>query len=217
VHKDLGTEYVRFHGLLDDDMSVVLKYKPIRSSRRKADKTEEGKEHKCTFVPHQDYSDPAGPVINVSSTQECCDACYDVPTGLPEPCIAAVYTPEGQCYTKLNTARPQSKPNRNISACITSRTPPKGFMYSFVNIFNVFDFLRSIDMRPVVELSFMPSLLASNPNMTGFWYRGGHSHPRDFGEWRDFMSSLTTALVGRYGLEEVKQWYFEVWNEPNCG
>eukprot|EP00911_Craspedida_sp_UC1_P001088 UC1_evm1s814 len=30
VRRDLGTEYVRFHGLLDDDMSVVLHEHPIR-------------------------------------------------------------------------------------------------------------------------------------------------------------------------------------------
>jgi xylan 1,4-beta-xylosidase len=90
-------------------------------------------------------------------------------------------------------------------------------MFSFVNIFRVFDFLLSIDMKPVVELSFMPSLLATDPTEVGFWYRGGHSPPKDFNEWRSLISELTTALIDRYGLAEIKSWYFEVWNEPNCG
>ncbi len=211
VHNDLGTEYVRFHGLLDDDMSVVLKQR-FRSDEQ----LEPCSQHTCTFVPHQDYADPAGPVFNASSEQECCDICYNAPTGLPEPCIAAVYS-HGRCYTKLNSGSPVSKPDDNISACVTNRTPPKGFTYSWVNIFKVFDFLQSIEIRPVVELSFMPSLLASDPNQTGFWYRGGHSHPKNFDDWQDFIYALGTALVSRYGLDEVKQWYFEVWNEPNCG
>ena len=34
-------------------------------------------------------------------------------------------------------------------------------IYSFFNTDQVFDFLRSIDMRPFVELSFMPLTLSS--------------------------------------------------------
>lgn len=171
VQRDLGTEFVRFHGLLDDDMSVVLEYKTIHSDD---DIGAEGAAQmavskNCTFKPHVDYADPAGPVVNVSSQAECCAACYNTPTGLPQPCVAAVYTDGGQCYTKLSTSHPVSKPNVGVTACVTDRPSPKGFMYSWVNVFKVFDFLRSINMRPVVELSFMPSLLASDPTSVGFW------------------------------------------------
>ena len=31
MHQDLGTEYVRFHGLLDDDMSVVINKRRSRA------------------------------------------------------------------------------------------------------------------------------------------------------------------------------------------
>lgn len=92
-----------------------------------------------------------------------------------------------------------------------------GNRYSFVNIFSVFDFLLSIDVRPIVELSFMPSLLAQDPDATVFYYRGGISAPADYDEWTDLISTLTKALIERYGLEEVASWFFEVWNEPNCG
>lgn len=205
VRQDIGTEYVRFHGLLDDDMSVVLKYKRIRSE---ADT--------CEFVEHQDYQDAAyGPAVDAASKEECCKACYA--SSGPNPCIAAVWTDDGKCYTKVNNAEPVSKPSRNITACVTSRRSPGKYTYSFVNIFSVFDFIRSIGMRPVVELSFMPELMASDPNNTGFHYKGGHSPPTDWGEWRDLIQALSSALIDRYGLDEVKQWYFEVWNEPNCG
>jgi hypothetical protein len=36
-----------------------------------------------------------------------------------------------------------------------------GLLFSFFNIDRVFDFLLSIGMQPLVELSFMPDLLAS--------------------------------------------------------
>ena len=116
------------------------------------------------------------------------------------------------------------------------KSPPSGgkgnYEYSWSNIFTVFDFLRSIDMRPIVEVSFMPELLAEYTNKTVFHYKGilsppkrfpaeafprrSVSPPKRFADWRDFMTSFGTALIERYGLEEVKQWYFEVWNEPNC-
>ena len=35
------------------------------------------------------------------------------------------------------------------------------------------------------------------------------------GKWGDLISHFAQHLVDRYGIEEVSQWYFEVWNEPN--
>jgi xylan 1,4-beta-xylosidase len=100
---------------------------------------------------------------------------------------------------------------------VTNRPRPRGYAYSFVNIFSVFDFLVSLGVKPIVEVSFMPSLLASDPDNNNFWYRGGKSKPKDYKDWRDLISALTEALVERYGLSEVESWRFEVWNEPNCG
>ncbi len=25
------------------------------------------------------------------------------------------------------------------------------------------------------------------------------------------------TYIHRYGLDEIRQWHFETWNEPNCG
>ena len=33
--------------------------------------------------------------------------------------------------------------------------------------------------------------------------------------WDDLMTHFAQHLVDRYGIDEVSQWYFEVWNEPN--
>ena len=220
VHNEIGTKYVRFHGLLDDDMSVVIKTSNIPTKPKPNmwnGTTSTDSHNNCTFIPHRDYGDPAGPVVNASTQQECCEACYTVPTGLPKPCIAAVWTPSGQCYTKLSTAHPVEKNNSGIVACVSDRPSPKGYQFSFINIFRVFDFLLSIEMKPIVEISFMPSLLSNDSADVGFWYRGGRSPPKDFAEWRSLITALTEALVDRYGLAEIQSWFFEVWNEPNCG
>jgi hypothetical protein len=206
VHDDLGTEFVRFHGLLDDDMSVVIPSAPVLAPTPT---------HNCTFVAHRDYSDPAGPVLDATSAQECCTLCYEASTGLPQPCIAAVFA-AGKCYTKLAANHPYDVPGGAQTACVTSRPSPAGFSFSFTNIFRVFDFIVSIGMRPLVELSFMPSLLATDPSDVGFWYRGGHSPPKRWDDWTLLLTELVRALELRYGAEEVRSWYFEVWNEPNC-
>ena len=86
--------------------------------------------------------------------------------------------------------------------------------YSFFNADQIFDFLLSIGMKPFVELSFMPEALASG-DKTVFHYRANVSPPKDYAGWAVLIGKLVTHWVERYGLGEVRQWFFEVWNEPN--
>ena len=86
--------------------------------------------------------------------------------------------------------------------------------YNFTLIDSIFDFLLSIGMKPFIELSFMPSALASTGKEL-FAYRGNISIPRSYDEWDGMIEKLTAHLVERYGLNEVRMWFFEVWNEPN--
>src|SRR4051812_19600694 len=55
-------------------------------------------------------------------------------------------------------------------------------LYSFFNADLIFDFLLSIGMKPFVELSFMPTALASG-HTTVFHYRGNVTPPHDYKEW----------------------------------
>ena len=87
-------------------------------------------------------------------------------------------------------------------------------LYSFFNADRIFDFLLSIGMRPFVELSFMPGMLASS-GQTIFRYRANVSPPNDFAAWEALISRLVQHWVDRYGADEVRTWFFEVWNEPN--
>jgi xylan 1,4-beta-xylosidase len=85
---------------------------------------------------------------------------------------------------------------------------------SFLNVDVIIDFLLSIGMRPFVELSFMPTALASGDD-TIFHYRANVTPPRDLRAWASLVRRLAAHWVERYGVEEVRRWYFEVWNEPN--
>lgn len=86
--------------------------------------------------------------------------------------------------------------------------------YNYMYIDALFDYLLSIGIKPFVELGFMPSALASG-SQTIFWWRGNVTPPNDYAKWEALIENLTTHFTHRYGVEEVKTWYFEVWNEPN--
>jgi len=87
-------------------------------------------------------------------------------------------------------------------------------LYSFHNADKIFDFLRSIDMRPIVELSFMPHALASGDH-TVFHYKANVTPPADYGKWATLVAKLAGHWIERYGANEVAGWPMEVWNEPN--
>jgi xylan 1,4-beta-xylosidase len=87
--------------------------------------------------------------------------------------------------------------------------------YNFSYVDQIYDGLLSSGVRPFVEISFMPKLLAANPTPHAFWYKPYPSPPNDPAEWAELITAFTQHLVARYGTEEVAKWYFEVWNEPN--
>ena len=88
------------------------------------------------------------------------------------------------------------------------------YVYSFFNADRICDFLLSIGMRPFMELSFMPLALSSGNDIV-FHYKGNITPPRDYNEWATLIDKLVQHWVTRYGIEEVRNWFFEVWNEPN--
>ncbi len=87
-------------------------------------------------------------------------------------------------------------------------------MYNFQYIDVLYDYILSIGMTPFVELGFMPEALASGKE-TIFWWRGNVTPPKDYKMWEELIRNLTIHFTVRYGVDEVKRWYFEVWNEPN--
>lgn len=90
------------------------------------------------------------------------------------------------------------------------------YILSWTNIDSVFDFLISINMKPFVELGFMPGALTSG-KCTIFHYNAHTSPPDDYGKWQWLIEEFVKHCVERYGTDEVRTWYFEVWNEPNLG
>ena len=88
-------------------------------------------------------------------------------------------------------------------------------VYNFSYIDQIYDGLLAAGVRPFVEISFMPNQLAASHTLHPFWYRPNVSPPKDWTRWDDLISAFAKHLLERYGSDEVAQWYFEVWNEPN--
>ena len=89
-------------------------------------------------------------------------------------------------------------------------------IYNFSYVDQIYDGLLANKVRPFVELSFMPKKLTSDPNaLHAFWYKQNVAPPKEWSKWDQFIEAFSRHLVQRYGEEEVANWYFEVWNEPN--
>jgi xylan 1,4-beta-xylosidase len=94
-------------------------------------------------------------------------------------------------------------------------------VYDFTIIDQIFDAYHQAGVRPMVELGFMPQDLVSEKTPYQVHFPGRttsgsvQSPPKDYAAWGTLCQKFTEHLVLRYGKEEVSQWYWEVWNEPD--
>ncbi|MGE5614574.1 MAG: GH39 family glycosyl hydrolase [Bacillota bacterium] len=86
--------------------------------------------------------------------------------------------------------------------------------YNFTYIDRIFDSYLERGIKPLVELGFMPSKLASGSNAVFYW-KGNVTPPKDYGKWAALVKAAVRHFISRYGMDEVLTWPFEVWNEPN--
>jgi xylan 1,4-beta-xylosidase len=98
-------------------------------------------------------------------------------------------------------------------------------VFDFTIFDGIFDAYKAAGVRPMVELGFMPKDLAADLSNRHEPYQvhypqstiSGKSNnpPKDYARWGELVRVVTSHLVERYGREQVLQWYFEVWNEPD--
>ncbi|MDR2617621.1 MAG: hypothetical protein LBC62_02015 [Treponema sp.] len=79
------------------------------------------------------------------------------------------------------------------------------FNWEYVD--TVYDIILNHGMHPIVETVYMPQVISKDP--------GNYYLPKDFKLWEEVVGSFVRHWVERYGLEEVRKWYFEIWNEPD--
>lgn len=86
-------------------------------------------------------------------------------------------------------------------------------VYDWTKIDYLYDNMLKMGIKPFIELGFTPTAMKTS-DQTLFYWKGNTSHPR-FDLWKDLIDTFARHLIARYGVEEVRSWYFEVWNEPN--
>ena len=86
--------------------------------------------------------------------------------------------------------------------------------YNFTYLDLVMDSYLSLNIRPFLELGFMPDKMASG-KQTVFYWKGNVTPPENYDAWCALVQATLRHLMERYGEQEVVQWPIEVWNEPN--
>jgi len=85
--------------------------------------------------------------------------------------------------------------------------------YDWTKIDQLYDGLLARGIKPFVELGFTPEAMATS-KQTLFYWKGNTSHPQPE-PWAALVDAFVRHLRDRYGPQEVRSWFFEVWNEPN--
>ncbi len=78
------------------------------------------------------------------------------------------------------------------------------------------DHLVELGLKPIYTTCFTPAEFTDSTK-TCWPDHNPIGMPRDLHQWADFVASGVRHHIARYGLEEVRSWYFECWNEPNLG
>jgi xylan 1,4-beta-xylosidase len=83
----------------------------------------------------------------------------------------------------------------------------------WTKIDDLYDRLLAMHLRPFVELGFTPEAMKTSDQHIFYW-KGNTSHPV-LTKWNALVNAFVRHLEQRYGKQEIRNWYFEVWNEPN--
>ena len=87
--------------------------------------------------------------------------------------------------------------------------------YNWEIVDSHFDAILGYGLIPIVNFTFMPEKLASDPSRRVPWSQSNVSPPKDYNKWRNLVYETVKHLKNRYGAAEIEKWFFEVWNEPD--
>jgi xylan 1,4-beta-xylosidase len=92
-------------------------------------------------------------------------------------------------------------------------------VYDFSNLNSVFKSYVENGIKPIVEYDYLPDELILKKSKKNSGNDEGmtmvNTGPKDWKKWSDLMKATTQNLIDVFGAEEVRTWYFEVWNEPD--
>lgn len=110
---------------------------------------------------------------------------------------------------------------------VVTRTESGTLTFRWDIIDRVYDTITAHGGIPFIELGFMPRDLSRvDSHLVGFdpgadvgdepYEAGAWKHPpRSLDEWATLVQAFIAHLVERYGSDRVRDWRFEIWNEPD--
>jgi xylan 1,4-beta-xylosidase len=100
-------------------------------------------------------------------------------------------------------------------------------IYNWRVLDRIFDAYLERDVRPYVQIGFMPKALSTQPEPYRHSWRPGFPYdrvftgwacpPKDYEKWGELVFQWVAHCVERYGREEAETWYWQTWNEANIG
>lgn len=95
-------------------------------------------------------------------------------------------------------------------------------VYNWTIVDRIFDAYLSANVKPYVQVGFMPLALSTHPDPYFFTftatspydaiYTGWSSTPTSYERWEELVYQWTKHSVEKYGQAEVESWYWEVWS-----
>ena len=168
-----------------------------------------------SLAPQSQSAPPRTIVIDVKETNGPVDCFFDLSVGSDYP--GTLIRPDSQAQLKTTVDELGFRYIRFHAifhdVLKTVRIEDGKTVYDWTMVDQLYDDLLARHIRPFVELGFTPKALATSQNSIFSW-NGNTSHPKPEG-WRDLIDTFIRHIESRYGKDEVRTWFFEVWNEPN--
>jgi len=79
--------------------------------------------------------------------------------------------------------------------------------YSWTNFDKYLTAIQQAGMRPIMEMDFMPTALALAGNDKDIY--------KNATDYKNFITAVVQHCVDKFGMADVAQWYWEIWNEPD--
>jgi xylan 1,4-beta-xylosidase len=100
-------------------------------------------------------------------------------------------------------------------------------VYDWAIVDRIFDAYLERNVKPYVQVGFMPKELSIKPEPYQHKWKPGAKYdtiytgwaypPKDYGKWAELARQWAKHCAEKYGRREVESWYWQVWNEPNIG
>ena len=102
---------------------------------------------------------------------------------------------------------------------VYSEDPEGNPIYDFSNLNKVFRAYVENGIKPIVEYDYLPEALSRDKGEVSIGNDEGmtmtNTGPNDWEKWSSLMKAATQNFIDEFGINEVRTWYFEVWNEPD--